>query len=413
MRSIVTTLLLATAFASASAATKTLTVTVANTSKRPALPTPVVIPLNKVDFEVSRAIVCQGSQEIASQIDDINQDGTPDELCFMATPDAKQTLTFTVTLSDEGTQPSYPARTFAEMLLPNKKVKEKNKHDIYISSITVDRGSSNPYSVLHHHGPAFENEFGAFRIYFDHRQTVDLYGKQHKGLELKQTQFYPSKEQKAAGMGDDILWVGNSYGLGALRGWDGTKQVMLDDVDHRTMRMVASGPVRAIVEVVNLGWNTGNAGKKPVGMTTRYTVWAGRRDCAVDIKFSKPTAGYDFSTGLVNVDGSTEFSDHKGLRGCWGSAFAVSGKDTLTAQRETVGLAICIPSRYVKKELAADKENYGYVVGTDAQSELHYHICFTSKNEQGFGYDDAKQWFGYLKEWKKDLEGQAAIKVNY
>ena len=101
------------------------------------------------------------------------------------------------------------------MMLTNKKIKSTNKQDLYISSLTVDNGT-NPYWMLHHHGPAFENEMVAYRIYFDHRQTVDTYGKYHKGLELKQTQFYPDDEQKAKGFGDDVLWVGNTFGLGAL-----------------------------------------------------------------------------------------------------------------------------------------------------------------------------------------------------
>lgn len=89
----------------------------------------------------------------------------------------------------------------------------------------------NPYWSLHHHGAAFENDMVAYRIYFDHRQTVDIYGKYNKGLELKQTQFYPDENQKKAGFGDDVLWVGSTLGLGTLRGWDGSKPTMLTDVE--------------------------------------------------------------------------------------------------------------------------------------------------------------------------------------
>lgn len=99
-------------------------------------------------------------------------------------------------------------------------MKEKNSQNIYLDAVSVDAQTKNPYNVLHHHGVAFENELLAVRIYMDKRQTLDLYGKFHKGLELKQTQFYPSKEQKAAGFGDDVLWVGNTFGLGAFQ--DGT-----------------------------------------------------------------------------------------------------------------------------------------------------------------------------------------------
>ena len=68
----------------------------------------------------------------------------------------------------------------------------------------------------------------AYRIYFDHRQTVDIYGKYNKGLELKQTQFYPDENQKKAGFGDDVLWVGSTLGLGTLRaGTEVSQQCLL------------------------------------------------------------------------------------------------------------------------------------------------------------------------------------------
>lgn len=411
MKTIVSTLMLAAAL-TASATTKTLTVTVNNPTKQPSIQIPIVVPLGQYGLTVSQATVKCKDGVLASQLDDLDHDGTPDELCFMVGLNAKQTLTFEVVLSDEGSQPAYPAKTHAQMVMRNSKVKEKNKHNILIGSLTEERGSASLFGLVHSHGPIFENEYCGFRIYFDHRQTVDLYGKARKGLELKDTQFYPSKEQKEAGYGDDVLWVGNSYGLGALRGWDGERQTMFDDLDHRTMSVVATGPVRSIVEVTDSRWNTRNAGKKPITMTTRYTVWAGRRDCGVDIRFAQPAKGYDFATGLVNVDGSTEFTDHKGLRGCWGTAWPALGKDTLTLQRETVGLAICIPSAYIKKEMPADKENYTYVVGVDKENELHYNICFTSAREQGFGYEGAQAWFDYLKQWKEMLETTQKVTVT-
>lgn len=46
-------------------------------------------------------------------------------------------------------------------------------------------------------------------------------------------------------------------------------------------------------------------------MTTRYTLYAGRRDCFVDIKFNKPVTEYQFATGIINVKNSEELSDKK------------------------------------------------------------------------------------------------------
>lgn len=391
------------------AAQRTLTVSVANNSKTAKTAVPVVIPLDKYGIEVKSALVTTEGKEVACQLDDTDMNGGYDELCFVTDVAKNTTRTFTVTLEEQGKPRQYEAKTYAEMVLPNKKVKTKNKQDIFLSAITVDRGSASSYSSLHHHGPAFENEYIAFRLYFDHRQTVDMYGKTRKGLEIKETQFYPDAGQKAAGYGDDVLWVGNSFGLGALRGWDGTQQTMFDDCDRRSMRIIASGPVRAIVEVVDLGWNTRNAGKAPVDMTTRYTVYAGRRDCTVDVKFRRPATGYQFATGIINVKGSEGMSDGHGLRGCWGTDWPVALKDSAGHKPETVGMGIYVPEEYVVKELPKDSDNYPFVVGS-ATDGLRYYINFCSDNES-FGYHSAKEWFAYLKEWRKEID--APVSINY
>ncbi len=394
------------AMTSVSMAQKTFDVNVTNKSKNARKAVPVVLSLSKHGMDVKSVVVTKNGTEIPSQLDDLNGDGKFDELCFITDMDKKERQTFSVKLMDNGKPREYKPQVYAEMMMSNKKIKSSNKQNLYISSLTVDNGT-NPYWMLHHHGPAFENDMVAYRIYFDHRQTVDTYGKYRKGLEIKDTQFYPDKEQKAAGYGDDVLWVGETFGLGALRGWDGNAPQMLKDVDHRTLRIISRGPLRTIVEVIDEGWNTMNPGKDKIDMTTRYTLYAGRRDCFVDVKFNKAVPDYRFATGIINVKNSEELSDKKGLRGCWGTDWPVSEKDSAGHKRETVGLGICIPANNVVSELPANKDNYPYVIG-NASDELHYNITFGSDNET-FGYHSAKEWFEYLKEWKNELNEPVVI----
>lgn len=389
------------------ASSQSLKVTVSNESKFDKTDVPVVISL--ADFPlVKSAVVTLDGREIACQLDDLNGDHVYDELCFLTDIAHKSKQSFVVTMSETARQKTYPARTFAELLLRNPKVKIKNQHDVFLKELTVER-DVNPYSIVHHHGVAFESELIAMRIYFDHRQTVDLYGKRRKGLEIKATQFYPDEQQLADGYGDDVLWCGTSFGLGALRGWDGHDQTMLEDVESRTQRVVTAGPLRTIVELVDAQW-VPQPGMAPVDMTTRYTIYGGHRDCSVDIRFNKPVPDYLFATGLVNVEGSEEFSDHQGLRGCWGSAWAVSGADTLTHQKETVGLGILIPRKHIVSEQPANKVDYGYVVKTGGNT-LHYDIIYTSDKEE-FGYHNAKDWFNFLKQWRKESESPVKVSVS-
>lgn len=389
------------ALSSAAFAQQTLTVTVSNPSPAVRADEPVVISLANYG-EIRSAIVTVDGQEIACQLDDLDQDETYDELCFLADLKGKETKKYEIQFFNEGEPRSYPARVFAEMLIRNDKVKEKNKHNNFIESITARGDCANSYNIQHHHGVDFESELNGIRIYFDNRQTLDLYGKFQKRLELEATQFYTQPDQKAEGYGDDVLWVGNTFGLGAFRGWDGKEPTMIDPVRSRTQRIISYGPLRTIVELVDRGWIAPSpltSHPSALNMTIRYTQYAGHRDTDVEVFFNKNVADRLFSTGIINVKGSEEFSDKKGLRACWGTDWPSSDHENF--KPETVGLGICIPQKFIKSEEPANKDNYAFVVRTDNNS-LSYKVIYCSDNES-FGYHSAKEWFEFLMNWKKEV----------
>ena len=389
-------------------ANRTITVTVTNPSSTARTDVPVVIALNPYG-EVCSALVTVAGQEIPCQLDDLNQDETFDELCFLANLDKKESKQYTVTLMDQGEPRTYPARVYAEMVLANTKDKKLKKHqqNNYIESLTARGDAAYTYNIQHHHGVDFESELNGIRIYFDARQTLDLYGKFNKQLELKETQFYTPAELKEKGYGDDVLWVGQTFGLGAFRGWDGQKPTLVEPVRTRTQRVISYGPLRAIVEVVDCGWKA-DAAKSPVNMTLRYTQYAGHRDTDVDVMFNRDVTDYRFSTGIINVKGSEEFSDKKGLRACWGTDYPST--DTLNWKRETVGLAVYVPRENIVSEQPANKDNYTYVLKVNG-NRMAYKVTYTSANES-FGYHSAKEWFNYLKQWKKEVEQPIKVTVQ-
>ena len=387
-------------------AQQTFTVQVYNPSKTVRTDEPVVIPLAAYG-EVRSALVTTDGKEIPCQLDDLNHDERFDELCFLADLEKKEKKTYTVTVYQEGEPRTYPARVYAEMVMGNSKDKKlkKNQQNNYVESITARGDAAYTYNLLHHHGVAFESELNCIRIYFDKRQTLDLYGKFKKGLELQTTQFYTDKEQKAQGLGDDVLWVGNTFGLGAFRGWNGKEPTMIDPVRSRTQRVISYGPLRTIVELFDRTWKA-DPDKPTLNMTVRYTQYAGHRDTDVDVFFDRDVTSYLFSTGIINVKNSVEFSDKKGLRACWGTDWPSS--DTVNFKRETVGLGICIPMKYVKSEEPANKDNYAFVVATDHR-HIPYKVIYCSDNET-FGYHSAEEWFHFLQEWKQELDKPIIVK---
>lgn len=388
--------------ASAQGQEKKIEVIVENPWNAEKVDEPVVIDLSSLGagFTVKSATVFDGTNEIPSQLDDMNGDTRADELAFVINLPASGKKTLNVTLSSLKSDKTYPARVYAEMLLrTSKKNKYAKGYAIYAD------GASDTHNVQHHHGAAFESELVAYRIYFNEKQTTDLYGKFHKGLELEESQFYPTGEQLKRGFGDDVIKVNSSCGAGTLRGWDGTQSTLIKPVAVRGQRILASGPVRTIVDAEVKGWQYQN---KELNMINRYTLYAGHRDAQVDVLFDAPLDKEVFCTGVQNITGHADmFSDHNGLVASWGTDWPVN--DTVKYKKETVGLATYIPKKYVVKE-TSDKENFLYTISAPGKSSFRYYTSFTSCKET-FGYPDKEKWFAYVQEWKKALEQPVKITV--
>ena len=309
---------------------KNVTVEIQNNWKQDKTDAPIAIKLNEISvgFPIKSAIIKDQNKEIPSQLDDLNGDRIADELAFVIDMPANSSKKVTITFSSEESNKQYESRVYADMLISDK----KGKH-VPITSLTIP-GTSNVYNQLHHHGPAFESELVIYRIYFDQKQTVDIYGKFNKGFELKESGFYPNDEQLAKGFGDDVLRVSGSCGVGTLKGWNGKKATHVEPVRYRTERIMAAGPIRTVVEVEDNDWLY--QGSK-LNMTTRYILYAGHRDAEVYISFEEPLKKEVFCTGVQDIKESVSFSDHKGLIACWGTDWPVN--DTIKYAKETVGLA--------------------------------------------------------------------------
>jgi len=383
--------------------TKQVSVLITNSWNKAKENEPVVINLKNlgVSFNVKSAVVKDNDKEIPSQVDDLNGDCKSDELAFVLNISANTKKRISIVLSSEKSNKQYPQGVYVDMLLRDKV--GKTGKNVPIKSLTVP-GSSNVYSLLMHHGPAFESELTAFRVYFNSKQTVDLYGKFHKGLELKESEFYPSDAQLAKGFGDDVLKVLNSCGLGTIRGWNGTSITNIEPVEYLTETVQAYGPIRSVVDIINTDWKYQGS---DLNMRVRYILYSGHRDCQVQVSFDDPLKNEVFATGVQKVGQPQGFTDHKGLVASWGTDWPVD--DTIKYHKETVGLATMIPSHFVKSEIE-DPADYLYQIAAPGKKDFNYYISFTSTKET-FGYKTPKEWFDYATEWKEELTHPVSVAI--
>lgn len=363
---------------------------------------PVVVRLDesKCGGIIRSAKVVSGGKEIACQLDDFNQDGVYDELAFLADIGPRSVAEYTVELSSAKSDKTFQSRVFAELLLKDDS-DGINKH---ITSITAP-GNSNIYSLLYHHGPALESELVAYRLYFNDLQTPDIYGKFNKGFEIEESQFYPSDEQLAKGFGDDVLRVFDTCGAGGFRGWNGKEATPISPVATRTESILAYGPLRAVAEIKVRDWKYNG---EEIDATMRYTLFAGHRDLHVEVFFSGSDNKTLFAAGIQNIKDSKSFADGDNLLGCWGTDWPVN--DTVKYAKETVGLGIYVPQKYIRKQ-HTDTKNYLFVVEPDRNNYLDYYATFTSRKER-FGFKNYNEWFEYLKKWRKEIENGVIIELH-
>jgi hypothetical protein len=351
--------------------------------------TDAVVVLSVADARYRSARVTAGGREIPSQFD-VFDDGTR-ELALVIGLKAGQRRRLRIEFSENEPDPAaYPARTFAEMFLL------ENRVPVPMDEISADQ--DNMDNRLYHHGPALESEQAAYRVYFDRKQTVDPYGKVVERLELADTRFYPTVEQMAEGYGADVLIAGESVGIGAMKGWDGERSTHIRPMARRTARVLARGPVRAIVEMNVEGWEYNG---RHIDMSSRYTIYAGHRDAMVLDRFSPNAAGMEFSTGVQKILGGDRMeTDGRGRIADWGRWWPEADTVKYNAM-QTVGLGISMPRQYIVAP-AVDELNYLYVVTPDANHEIRYRITFGAEKES-FGYKTAEEFFAYVRRWHDEL----------
>ena len=137
------------------------------------------------------------------------------------------------------------------------------------------------YSKVGHHGPAVENAWSAFRIYFNDSGAIDVYSKGNSGPELDRYHWYPTEEQQASeSAGVDEYLVGKTVGLGGIALWDGKQEVKLVATKGRTAR-VGKTSDGSYAEIVAYGVMCRN---KSYDISIRVDVFDGDRVAKVTAK---------------------------------------------------------------------------------------------------------------------------------
>ena len=327
--------------------------------------------------------------------------------------------------SAEGDDSPVRARVFASMYLKSQTPKDgfvpheaEGKH-YFIKPVTEQTfyPGEDSYRSMHHHGMAFESEQMAYRVYFDKKQTIDVYAKRTPRLELEATKWYPNDEQLAQGYGDDILLVSGYIGVGACKPYHGGKMQHFDDVLARKQRITESGKQRVVCEMEDSLWLAPDGNRYDV--ITRYTICEGHRDVMVDVFLRQGASVPQLCTGVQRI-GEPLYGEQVTEQGIaltsWGTAFPVN--DTVKYKKETAGLAVFVPKKYALSN-TTDKNNNlvllqllplpasSSLAPAHSSDYLHARYFFTvvSLKEQNPPCSNNEQFSAFVKKWTEELGG--------
>ena len=255
--------------------------------------------------------------ELPSQADDLDGDGKYDEIAFQIDLAPHQTRIVTIAYGQMAAmlriRSKYPQRTNAKF-------------------------------ATRYEGPGWESEETAWRIYFDARNAIDLYGKRRPGLYLD---LFSSPEyvyHMEGPFGRDIYGIGKALGVAGIGALVDGKAQPVAEVAERKWRVASAGPVRSVVELEYKGWKIAG---RTVDLASRITQWAGEHGFDHRITISS-SDGLSLVTGLPYKSAVEDLKTaipQIGARATWGPQVVLGGNkaQNVDVPDENLGVAVLLP----------------------------------------------------------------------
>src|SRR5580658_3747880 len=333
--SVFAALLLLTTALSAAPRTKVIKLSITNPSSAPRQSEDIVISVAALkriapDFSAGSVIVTASgaatldqdartleTTELPSQADDMDGDGKYDELAFQVDLAPHQTRIVTIAFGEMAAmlrlRSHYPKRTDARF-------------------------------ATRYEGPGWESEETAWRIYFDKRNAIDLYGKRRPGLYLD---LFASPEyvyHMEGPFGRDIYGIGKAIGVAGIGALADGKAEPVADVADRKWRVISAGPVRSVLEFEYKQWKIAG---RTVDLTSRITQWAGEHgfDHRITINNSDELAivtGLPYKSAVEDLQ--TSIPEIRTVA-TWGPQVVLGGNkaQSVDVPDENLGVAVLLP----------------------------------------------------------------------
>lgn len=343
--------------------------------------------------------------DLPFQLNDLDADGAPDEIAFLAdlAPNEEKTVSF-VRLGEGESLPEFKKRTQAELSHKTGGKWEDRKYiggDFQnVQSLRVPPEHTDHSFFIRYEGPGWESDKVGYRFYLDWRNATDIFGKKTEDMVLQRVGLDGFDSYHEPGeWGMDILKVGPSLGIGTPGTWLGDAALRVETTDSVFCAIPLNGVVESMVRTRYAGWK---AGDQKVDLTSELTIGAGSRMTRNDLTLSAPLP--NLCTGLVKLDNAAVLKDD-GSRP-WGY-FATFGNQSLAED----GLGMAILYRQSDLIQVTEDKNSHVVVLRPDQNKLTYYFLAAWEQEPG-GIRTEEAFRKYLDDTALELGQPVSIEIN-
>lgn len=215
-------------------------------------------------------------------------------------------------------------------------------------------------------GPTWENEKVGFRMNFDPRNTIDIFGKTSPKLLLKEQGLTTEVDSKAD-WGMKITDSKKSLGAGAIAIKYQDSLYRLQGVHGARFEVIVDGPVRSIFTITYLDEPIG---KVPINAVHQISIEKGDWFYKSNITLHGKTQGMELVTGIIN----SKPNKIKHLQTSQKGAIVYS-YGTQSENNDSLGMAIISPTDKITLDTISENKN------TIDHTHL---ITFTNKTSQSF-----------------------------